>query len=1116
MLKGMFADVLDYLRKVSAIQEARTQPDGMLLKRFIAAKEERAFSILVQRHGPMVLSVCQRVLGDSHGAEDCFQATFLALSRRAASIRFTRSLGTWLYSTALRIALRAKAQAATRRERERQAAVMSQREQLDDATWQELRTVLDEEIAKLPEKYQAPIILCHFEGKSHNEAAKELGCPKTTLTTRLERAHELLRQNLVKRGVGLSAAVLTTALCQKATATPVGVMLTLNTVRAATSVAWSKAVAAGWISARSVLLAEKAVAGMGIGKAMVVAMALALGVTVGGFAVVGYGDRITDDQTVSTPALVSPPIISRPAQQEPAVALDIYGDPLPEGAVARLGTERLRHKANALAFSPDGKVLASAGSQGYSICVWDPATGRALYRLPGAPSCHGVSFTPDSKSFLSVFQHATLFDAASGKEIRRLEKPPSTAGGFPAFSPDGRAVAQVLLVEKSWRIVLWDVSQEKDYRFVGDTENSSQTLVAFSPDGKLLASSSDKSIRLFDVKTGMELRRFDGTQDAIWALEYAPNGKMLASAGQDRRIRIWDVETGKQLFELKVETEWVVPALAFSPDSKVLATGGQAVRLWDTQTGNKLNQLNARSEALAFSPDGKTLAMVNGSAIRLWDAATYKEIHADRGHTWGVTSLWLAPDGITLLSSDGRSLLEWNLAKYETRHGFPDGTLGPAKEGGSWFPLDFAPDGKTVALSWAPDVGVKDPHTRMLICDAVTGKELVPVGKEDELPIHYAGRFSANGQFFATAGKAGVRVWQTATGKELLKVPERILEARLEFSPDSKLLIVGGNREFTVWDVNSGKEVRSWPSQFKRSIKGLAISADGQWIAACDEGTLISLWDMATGKKRLDLDVQTSDPQVQISSLRFSPNGRFLIASAAGFHPSLSKWSAPVYLWEIATGQQVKRFEVPQGNVYSLCFTDNGRTLATGGSDTTILLWDLTGRSKNGKLTPLSLGANDIAALWTDLAADAAKADSAIWKMASAPKDSVAWLKEKLFVARAAPDQVAKLIAELDSENFAARQKVQQSLSDMSAAAERAVRKALEGQITLEVRQRLQQILEKCDKDAIRTLRAVEVLEQAGTAESRQVLQALSEQSANPRVAAAARAAIQRVVEQRK
>src|SRR5262249_49644610 len=151
---------------------------------------------LLQRHGPMVLGVCRRVVGDSHAAEDAFQATFLVLARRAAAIRKQESVGSWLFGVAQRIAMQARAPAAAQRERERQAATMPRSEPLDELTWQELRAVLDEEVGRLPEKYRAAVVLCHLEGKTYEQAARELGCPKSTLAKRVGKAHELLRGRL--------------------------------------------------------------------------------------------------------------------------------------------------------------------------------------------------------------------------------------------------------------------------------------------------------------------------------------------------------------------------------------------------------------------------------------------------------------------------------------------------------------------------------------------------------------------------------------------------------------------------------------------------------------------------------------------------------------------------------------------------------------------------------------------------------------------------------------------------------------------------------------------------------------------------------------------------------
>ncbi len=155
MPKAAFDDLLQFLRKVSAVHGARHQSDAELLQRFQANGDNVALSILVQRHGPMVLAVSRRVLGDFHSAEDVFQATFLVLVRRARTLKCSASLGTWLYAVARRIAIKARAKAAARQCRERELDDMAQREQLDEVTWNDLRAVLDEEIGRLPEKYSA-------------------------------------------------------------------------------------------------------------------------------------------------------------------------------------------------------------------------------------------------------------------------------------------------------------------------------------------------------------------------------------------------------------------------------------------------------------------------------------------------------------------------------------------------------------------------------------------------------------------------------------------------------------------------------------------------------------------------------------------------------------------------------------------------------------------------------------------------------------------------------------------------------------------------------------------------------------------------------------------------
>src|SRR5581483_4718174 len=222
--------VLQHLRLVLAARSAVGVPDAQLLERFLRQRDEAAFELLVWRHGKMVLGTCQRLLRDAHEAEDAFQACFLALARRAGSIGRRESVGGWLHKVAYRLALGAKARRARRGARERPlgdaAPVAGPPDPASEAARREVRRVLDEELSRLPDRYRVPFVLCHLEGRSNADAARELGCPVGTVESRLARARKLLRTRLSRKGVALSAGL----------AVSVPAALAASTARAATLV----------------------------------------------------------------------------------------------------------------------------------------------------------------------------------------------------------------------------------------------------------------------------------------------------------------------------------------------------------------------------------------------------------------------------------------------------------------------------------------------------------------------------------------------------------------------------------------------------------------------------------------------------------------------------------------------------------------------------------------------------------------------------------------------------------------------------------------------------------------------------------------------------------------
>src|SRR5262245_23155197 len=294
MQNGQMTPVLRFLRRLGGADAVDDLADAHLVDRFVARRDDEAFAILVRRHGPMVLSVCRRVLHDLHDAEDAFQATFLVLARKAGSIGRRERLGNWLHGVAYRTALKARANAARWQVIHESPADPLAAEPLSELARRELRLVLDEEVGRLPGRYRAPVVLCYLEGHSYAEAARQLGCPPGTVSGRLARARALLRGRLAPRVRALSAALLGTLLPAAAPAS-VSVALVESTVKAAVATAAGRAAMTGAVAAPVVALAEGVIKAMLWTKCKImVAVVLVAGV-------VGAGGSVYRSQAADAP-----------------------------------------------------------------------------------------------------------------------------------------------------------------------------------------------------------------------------------------------------------------------------------------------------------------------------------------------------------------------------------------------------------------------------------------------------------------------------------------------------------------------------------------------------------------------------------------------------------------------------------------------------------------------------------------------------------------------------------------------------------------------------------------------------------------------------------------------
>jgi len=271
MASGRASPVLNYLRTLLPGPGPEDGSDARLLERFVALRDAEAFAALVRRHGPLVWGVCRRGLRHEADAEDAFQATFLALARRASAIGRRDLLAGWLHGVACRTAARARAEAARRRAREARAPAAAAVPPDEGVLWRDLRPVLDEEVRALPARYREAFVLCHLEGVTNREAARRLGCPEGTVVSRLAWARQRLRARLARRGLAPTAGVLATALAQDMAPAAVPAPLAAAAARSATSAGTGPA-APGAVPAQVAALTEGVLKTMSLGKAKLAAL----------------------------------------------------------------------------------------------------------------------------------------------------------------------------------------------------------------------------------------------------------------------------------------------------------------------------------------------------------------------------------------------------------------------------------------------------------------------------------------------------------------------------------------------------------------------------------------------------------------------------------------------------------------------------------------------------------------------------------------------------------------------------------------------------------------------------------------------------------------------------
>jgi RNA polymerase sigma factor (sigma-70 family) len=1092
----------------------RPPDDADLLSAFVRTGDPAAFEELVLRHSPLVQSACRSILPDPADADDACQATFLVLYRKAGTIRTGQTSSGWLFRVARRAALEVQRSAQRRRECEARAA-RPEPVPGPDLSWREAVAILHEELDQLPDKYRLPLVLCYLEGKTQDEAARALGWPTEALRGRIDRGRAKLAQRLRYRGVTLSAGLLAAAgtasiapaevarRVMQAVATP------SPTVRAAANALASSAgrswAAAGVLSIGAVLLAG--VAGIS--------------------------------------ALSSPPA-SKPSadKAEPPpreVRLDLHGDPLPDGAVARLGTVQFNHgdRLAGLQFSMDGKWVLSSG--GGNARVWDAETGTELRNFTtGSAAYRGIAgMTPGGQVLLPEStpyrQPLHVWDVSTGTKDRTVTLPWGDSWGTSTqFTPDARLAGRL----QNGVVPVFDIGAG---RLVSTLKpDGGAVAFCFAGDHLMVTVNAAHQVQTWEASTGKPIRKFDHGGPAV-VLAASADGRTLATLEHHTRaidryldrdvIHVWDLTTGKRKRTLAAKPKRWFMGVRLSPDGRRLAAVPWArpiaeLLFWDTDTGELVHELSSViGTILDFSPDGKRLAFGHQwGRFELLDLTAGRPLKPGDGRFTTPSAVALSPDGtrVSVTGYDSVSTWDATTGRRLTANEFPQfGSSNPIRR--------YSPDGK-YAVTYDGEFHLG----RMVVREASTGKAILTLDR----CIAEAG-FSRDSSLIATPHwdtnvKVGtIQVRDLRTGKVLHTISRTQADypRSLFLSDDGDTVLACG--DWVVgYSLLSGQKLFAWRMPRARvhdpmgrvimDEKGKRVDEDARapWRTATvsPDGRLFAglrefegFGSLTLPERLLICDARTGQVLHRCSdggkggtnswgAVQLSPDNRLLVSSD-GFK---------VHLWEAATGRRIRTLVGHRNEIAALAFSGNGRRLASASHDSTVLIWDLAA------LTPGSL---DSAGWWSDLiSTDPAIAYAAVWRLADAPDDTALPLFRKHLrpVTAADVDRIRNAVAELDSDQFRVRDRALKELADFGHNAGPALRAALDRKPSAEARQRIEQLLAKIPGppstgEPLRIWRAIAALEAKGTPGATHLLRELVEGADGAWLTHEAKAALRRV-----
>jgi RNA polymerase sigma factor (sigma-70 family) len=869
--------------------------------------------------------------GGPDAAEDVFQATFLLLARKAAAVAWGPTVGPWLYHAACRLAAKARARAGRCRPHAPLGADVAAPPSDPSAglAWAELRVALDEALAALPTRLRDPLVLCYLEGLTQDEAAAALGCSPATVKGRVTRGRERLRQSLFRRGLSLSAALAAPLVAESA-------------ITAELAVATARAAIVFQTSGAAPLAVQQLLPGTLVGWKLatgLVALVLISAAVAVGLAGTGPDAKLFFPSPAATSA--APP--------EPAA--DVLGDPLPVGAVARLGTRRLRGTTDEprwAGFSQDGTKVASQSWNG--VTVWEAATGRLLVeRKDYHPRAGAVGWRADGTGVALVrLPDWSYFVSAFTDPTERLPNPPPAAGppgnphaaqipggpdvlDFLALSPDTTRVASVrdpraerFLIDLLPATCGQPLAALKPERTLGPFPGPCRE-IRYTAGGQLIflagavQGKGDWAIALVEPDKNVITRTTRIPRPAFCAWRYMlslsadtrlaaiPPQSTASPRNHDGTIRVWDLVAGKELWSLPFPESGYGTGHAFTPDGSRLITSTQKsyFRVWDLATGKEVARSPGPTEvrygkeasAVTVSSDGKRFATAaRDGRVDLWDTATWKPVVPLATHRDVIGAAAVSPDSrlAATLGYDGAARV------WELTTGRPvcviSAPLGREPNTRFWSTprIAFSPDGRGLLFRASDELALADPAT----------------GKRLDLPGGMRGRrgnvggFAADGRTLVTFADNVITLWNWPAGTARIRVtvpfalvktpdlkerPKIVTVKSAVLSPDGRFLFTNSVR----WDADP--------------VKDADKNAAEVWDT--DDYDANDVWDARTGNRLHRLTV----PRTQYPRAAFAPNSRvmYLAGHSADLPARGRKVTDALTARDPATGLLVSRFADP-------------------------------------------------------------------------------------------------------------------------------------------------------------------------------------------------------------